>query len=136
MDKESLLKAVRFRFTDSTDVETYGSDWYVYNELGIINRPAREVMALEQEMGISVARAFTSFRLTETIGELAACWLALRLAGKSFSFQEFNPIVHLVEWEEIPEEEQGKGIASPEASSTLPTEPVSLPSLPSTESPS
>lgn len=136
MDKDSLIKASRFRFTDPSDVEAYGSDWYVYNELAVINRPAREVMELEQEMGISVARAFTSFRRGETIGELAACWLALRIAGKSFSFRDFNPIVHLAEWEPIEEEEQGKETASPEASPTLPTEPVSLPTLPSTESPS
>lgn len=130
MDRDALVKGMRFRFTEPEDVEKYGSDWHVYDELSILRQSARTQMGLEVQMGISIADAFRGFRRSTTLGELAAAWLALRLEGKEFPFSEFDPMIHLTEWEEIPAEELGKEQPSIEALPTQEMVTVSLPIMP------
>lgn len=130
MDKDALIKGLRFRFTEADDVQKYGSDWHVYDELAIVRQPARVLMGLEIQMGTSVADVFKGFRRSTTLGELAAVWLALRLEGKEFAFSEFDPMIHTLAWEEIPDEELGKETRSTEPSPTQETATVSLPIMP------
>lgn len=133
MDKGALLAPSRFRFTVESDVQAYGDQWYRYDELSIITRPGRELIELEQEMGSSVADVFRGFRAGTTMGEMYASWLALRCMGNPVKLDDYNPIVHLMEWAKGEPDPEGKEPASGEAPTTSTTRPVSLPTLPVTE---
>jgi hypothetical protein len=134
MDKDAMLAPSRFRFTDPDDIAAYGDEWITYDELSIISRRSKELVALEIEAGGSLAAIFNGLRAGTTFGEMGAAWLGLRCAGKAVKFAEFDPIVHLMEWEQIPEGEvTGKSSASDEAPTTSTTPPVSLTSLPAVE---
>jgi hypothetical protein len=94
--------------------------------------PAREVIALEEEIGQPLVTVMTGVRRDAAAADLAACWLAVRRADPALAgpFAEFNPAVVLVEWDGASEDELGK--AEP-AGSSEPTTTVVLPSAPVAE---
>jgi hypothetical protein len=100
------LPAIRFRFGDAEDITKYGDRWFIFNEGAILRRPARDLIQIENELGLPLVNAFNGFRASTTLGDMCAAWIAVRdvdvkLAG---SFDDFNPIIMMIEWEEAPTE--------------------------------
>lgn len=138
MDKTALLKPLQVRFTEPDDIERYGADWHTYDELALVTTPARDLMRLEAELGITLVDAMRGVRESSVLGDTAAAWIAVRAGGSNVSFEEFSPAIMLAVWrtkpedEEVPKEDPGvvllptpEDLASeaPEFSETDPPQP-------------
>jgi hypothetical protein len=138
MDASQALGPVMFRFTDPDDVKLYGDRWYRYSEADLIRTRARDLMALEIELGTSIVNVMNGSRMHSTLGDLAAAWLGVRahdptLAG---SFDEFNPLTLAINWEhpdDVDEVDEGKAETPEPTTTSAPTDTVILPTLPIAE---
>jgi len=103
----SDLKAWRFRFTEPVDQEKYGDGWFLWDEAAAIRLPARQLIELEGEIGIRMARVIDLARVSATVGDLAAAWLAVRAADPELAgtYADFNPLIAFTDWELAPVEE-------------------------------
>lgn len=122
----SLLKPLRFRFTNETDSGTYGNAWHVYDEAALTALPARTLMSYEQMIGVPIADVMNGVRQSSAFGDMAGSWLALVIDGSDPGpFGDYNPIVMQIEWEPVPAEdlEPGKEGTAP----AVQPEPVSAP---------
>lgn len=128
MRSRSLLKPFRFRFTDEADVARFGDGWYVYDEAAIVRMPARQQMLLEAALGLPLAHVMEDFVSDRVMGRLAATWIGVHLAdpARAGGFDSFEPLVFLVEFEQILDE--------PAEDVAVPLDPT--PSEPSPTSPS
>jgi hypothetical protein len=121
----------RFRFTDEADVATYGGDWWVWDEVELTRLPAREIIALEEVVGMPLVAVIQGSHRNTTRGTLAAMWIAMHRGGHDVAWADFNPAALLAEWAEVPAETPlGSGedpTPGSDSSKALP---------PSTESPS
>lgn len=95
-----LLPPLRFRFHPD-DREAYGDGWTVYDEGLVARLPVRELIEIEQHIGMSVATMIVRARANMTDANLAALWVARRAAGDDRPFEGFEPLVLLVEWEPV-----------------------------------
>ncbi|MGA4726295.1 hypothetical protein ACPB67_02645 [Micromonospora taraxaci] len=95
------MPAVRFRLHED-DHERYGADWYVYDESAVLRVPARELIEIERQIGVTVLTMLNRSRQDFADGNLAVMWVARRLAGVVEPFAEFTPLVMLAEWERLP----------------------------------
>lgn len=108
MGKPNALRALdplEFRFTDPDDAKKYGTGWYTYDEGRYLRLRARDLIALEGELGMSMVSVMNGMRASTTLGDTAAAWLGVqsvnpRLAGR---FDDFNPITNLIEWRDAAE---------------------------------
>ena len=138
MDASKALGPVMFRFTDLEDVELYGNRWYRYSEEDLIRTRARDLMALEMELGTSVVNIMNGARMHSTLGDLAAAWIGVRnhdpeLAG---SFEKFNPLTLAIRWEhpdDVDEVDEGKAEEPEPTMISAPMDTVTLPTLPIAE---
>lgn len=127
---ERALDPLEFRFTDPDDAARYGTGWYVYDEARYLRLRARDLIALEGEMNLSMVAVMNGMRASTTLGDTAAAWLAVQsvnpaLAGR---FDEFNPITNLIEWRDASE---GKEEApEPETAPTADIQPEPVPARP------
>ena len=96
-----LLPPVRFRVCDD-DREKYGADWYVYDESALLRIPARDLIDIERQIGMSVLTMLKRARANYTDANLATMWVARRLSGVNEPFAEFQPLVLLADWEQVP----------------------------------
>lgn len=97
-----LLPPMRFRFLDDEDKAKYGEDWFVYDESALVRVPARELVEIERQIGMSVRDMLTRGRYQFADAELAGMWVARRLGGVDEPFDKFEPLVLLVDWEPVP----------------------------------
>lgn len=123
----SLIKPLRFRFTDPQDIADYGERWWSYDESAIIGHRARTLMALEQEIGAPVADVFAGFRASSAFGDLAGTWLAMKLdpdfGDKIPDFEDYNPIVMKIEFRVVPDEDLEPGKEEPSSGEPVALEP-------------
>jgi hypothetical protein len=117
-----LVTPMRFRFTEEADAATYGGDWWTWDETELSRLPARELIALEEAVGMPVVVVLQGLRQESTRAKLAAMWIAMHRAGHKVAWAEFNPAALLASWEEVPPEtpldsgeapEPGSGSSSP-----------------------
>lgn len=121
-----LLPPYRFRFTDPEDVEAYGDRWWTWDEAAVARLRGRELIALEEAVGLPMIAVFAGTSRNATAEKLAAMWIALHLAGHDVAFGAFNPMVLMARWEQIPEEVapdpldggSGEGQPTPDSSSS------------------
>lgn len=106
MDKEALLRPIQVQFAEQ-DRETYGADWYTYDELALITRPARDLIRMEAEIGITIVDAMTAVRQDAALGDTFAAWVAVRASGSNVAFLEFSPSIMLASWRAAPVDEAG-----------------------------
>lgn len=138
MDASKALGPVMFQFTDPDDVKLYGERWYRYSEEDLIRMRARDLIALEMELGTPVVNVMNGARMHSTLGDLAAAWLGVRahdpeLAGP---FAEFNPLTLAITWEhpdDVDEVDEGKEQEPEPTTTSAPTDTVTLPTLPIAE---
>ena len=121
-----LLPPMRFRFHED-DRERYGSDWWVYDEAALVRVPARQLVEIEEQIGMGVRDMLLGVRTNLTLANLASMWVARRLAGHLVKrgdqmvaepFEGFEPLVWLADWEPVPATDDVDPPAS--ASSTPP----------------
>jgi len=160
MNKSALLQPLQVRFTEPADVERYGSDWYTYNELVLVTTPARDLVRLEAELGMTLVDMMRGVRESSVLGDTAAAWVAMRQAGSDIPFESFSPAIMLAEWRtapavEAPKEPESVSLPTPEdldteapefletapdptpiSSDTAPAATVVLPIMPVAGSPS
>lgn len=98
MREEQLLAPYWFRFTELDDVEKYGKDWYLYDETALIRLPARTLVAYEQALDVPIPEIMNGMRQGSILGNWAATWIALRMAGRELKLDDYSPVVALVEW--------------------------------------
>lgn len=110
-----LLPPVRFRLAED-DHERYGSDWYVHDESAVLRIPARELIEIERQVGMTVLAMLNRSRLDFADGNLAVMWVARRLAGVVEPFDEFAPLVVLAEWERLPAADVDPPASTPSSS--------------------
>jgi hypothetical protein len=98
-----LWPTMRFRFRKvEADAETYGGDWRVWDEVALAGLPARELIALEEAVDMRFADIVRGLHREDTMASMAAMWIALHRAGHPVAWDEFNPGVHLADWEQVP----------------------------------
>jgi len=104
MDERRLMAPIRFRFTEPEDIERWGGDWYVYDEHKLVRKPARELVQLEAELGMTLINAMNGFRSDSVLGNLAGCWMAVREvdAERAGPFDDFSPVIMLITYEAVP----------------------------------
>lgn len=114
MDLNQLLRPIRFRFNDPADVERYGDRWFVYSEAQIVRLPARKLIELELELGMTLLDAMNGSRESTVLGDLAAAWLAVHLEDPALAgkFNDFSPLIMLTTWEAATAEDLGKAPAT------------------------
>jgi hypothetical protein len=107
----NFLKPLRFRFEHPDDVAIYGDSWHVYDEAAIADLPGRQLIALETQIGTPIATVMEGVRVSSSFGDLAATWVALKMADhpKCPPFAEFNVHTMLTDWEAAPEDEVEAG---------------------------
>ncbi|MEU4589993.1 hypothetical protein [Micromonospora aurantiaca (nom. illeg.)] len=97
-----LAPPLRFRFHPDDHAE-YGDAWTTYDEAALVRLPARELADIEREIGMSVRSMIGRSRQGFANADLAQTWVARRLADPDVRpFAEWNPMVLLVDWEELP----------------------------------
>jgi hypothetical protein len=125
-----LLPPYRFRFTEAEDVAAYGDRWWTWDEGAVARLAGREMIALEETVGLTIVEVFRDANRDATGGKLAAMWIALHLAGHEVAWPDFNPMVLLSTWELVPEEpapgplDGGSGEAQPTPDSGSSPEPT------------
>lgn len=155
MAKPNALRALGpfwMRFTDPDDAGKYGDGWFCYAEGVILRKPARELIALENGLGMPLPSVMNGLRENTVLGETAAAWIALREVdpARAGDFDEFNPIVMMIEWsrtnpEPVPKDVPPEPTPEPVANDSATPEPspyttsdqtvtVALPNLPIAES--
>jgi hypothetical protein len=127
MRASEAMAPLEFRFTDPDDVEKYGDRWYWYSEADLIRRPARELVALEAELGMPIAQVMNGMRMSSVLGDMATTWISVRdtdpaLAGK---FSDYNPLTMLVEWRAAVDEGKAEGTTETEDPPKSPDSPDS-----------
>lgn len=139
MDASQALGPVMFRFTDPQDVELYGDRWFRYDESEIIRMRARDLIALEVQMGTAMVNVMNGARAHSTLGDLGAAWLGVRAADPNLAgeFEKFNPVTLAITWANPDEVDEGKA-PEPETDSasttiSVPADTVTLPTLPIVE---
>jgi hypothetical protein len=103
MDRTALFRALPpadFRFTDPGDQGKFGDRWFTYDEAAWLRLPARELIMLEADLGMTLVSAMNGFRMSSVLGDTAVTWLGVRaldpaLAGE---FDAYNPITMAIEW--------------------------------------
>jgi hypothetical protein len=129
--ESAILRPLRFRFQDADDVERFGDGWHVYDEGRIVRLPARELVALEIELGMPIVGVVQGMRTESVLGYLAGTWLALRMEDPALAgrFDDYTPIAMLIVWDRIPDDEPKADMSGP----LEPTPSESSPDTPSTE---
>lgn len=126
----SYLAPLRFRFTHPDDTAAYGEDWYIYSEPVITSMSARELAAIESEIGMPLVDLMNGVRESTAIGDLGAAWLGIKLDAergeKCPPFADFNVHTMLMDWERAPEGKAPSPISPPDRTPTavLPTLPA------------
>jgi len=103
----SLAKALDpmdLRFTEKVDQEKYGKRWFTYDEAALLRLPGRELLVIEEQIGMPLPSVLNGFRRNSVLGDLGVAWIAVRahdpkLAG---DFDEFTPITMAIEWRKTP----------------------------------
>jgi hypothetical protein len=123
------LGGIWFRFLDEEDQGKYGSDWLKYDEGAILRMRARDLIALETDLGMPLVALMNGFRQDSILGDTAAAWLGVRAVdpARAGDFDEFNPITALIEWSKVnpdavPKDEPGNMPAPEESSSPMASE--------------
>lgn len=103
MTTTNALKAldpIWFRFTDPEDIRRYGAEWFTYDESIVLRKRARDLIALETDLGMPLVAVMNGFRASTVLGDTAAAWLAVREADPEVAgdFDKFDPITMLIEW--------------------------------------
>lgn len=119
---------MRFRFTDPDDVAAFGDGWWVWDERAVTRLRARELIVLEETIGMSLVLAINLAREDSAAGDLAVTWIAVHLAGHPVKWADYNPAVLAVDWERVPEEPApdplDSGAAPPTEASPSSAEPA------------
>lgn len=125
LQRLQLLPPIRFRFTAEADAATYGADWWVWDEAEVTRLPARELIALEEAVGMPLVAAIRGFHQDRAHATLAVMWIAMHRAGRKVAWTDFNPAALLADWQEVPAEaplDSGEDPAPDSASLTAPPE--------------
>jgi hypothetical protein len=142
MRASEALGPVEFQFTDPDDVARYGDRWYRFSEADLIRRPARELIALEGQLGMPMPDVMNGFRMSSALGDLAAAWIGVRDADPALAgtFGDFNPLTLLITWRTAVDEGKAEGTTETEDPPNLPDSqaggsPDPAPSRPETSDP-
>jgi hypothetical protein len=136
MSKPNALRALdplEFRFTDPQDAARYGDGWYLYDEAAFLRLRARDLIAIEGQLGTSMVAVMNGMRASTTLGDTAASWLAVRAVSPSAAgeFDDFNPITNLIEWREAEGKAEAPEVTEPEPVPEQPdTQPLQDPDYP------
>lgn len=95
-------RPLRFRFTDEQDIAAYGDGWWLWDETEVSRLRGREMIDLEEATDVPLLAVFRLLRKESALANMAAMWIALHRGGHPVKWADFNPIIPLVEWDEVP----------------------------------
>lgn len=100
MGEMNLLTPHEVRLQHPDDVREYGEGPWIYDEMALLSLPAKELIALERMLDMSIPVLMARVRADWTDAKLAATWLARRMTtgDKRLGFIGFTPLVHLSSW--------------------------------------
>jgi hypothetical protein len=104
------LGPVWFRFGTDEDRGKYGDGWFKYDEGATLRQPARDLIALETDLGLPLVAVMNGFRDSTVLGDTAVAWIGVRNVdiSKAGDFDQFNPITMMIEWSKSEPEPVGK----------------------------
>jgi hypothetical protein len=111
-NQQKALDPFEFRFQDKADKAKYGSRWFVYDEASILRLDARELIAIETDLDMSIPAMMNGFRQSSVLGDTAAAWLAIRQANPTLvgDFDDFKPIWAAMEWRLVPKDQPAEAV--------------------------
>lgn len=117
------LRPARWKFTAADDVAAYGDRWWTFDAPALIRLKARELMKIEETIGMPIVTMLRKVREETTVGTFAALWVSMHMAGHEVAWDEFDPTVFLTVWEAVPDEAPLDSGADPETDESSSTEP-------------
>lgn len=131
MEISKAMNPVEFRFTGPQDVEKYGDRWYRYSEADLIRMSARELIGLEEKLGMPIVDVMNGMRMSTALGDLAAAWIGVRsrdpeLAGP---FDEFDALVLQIVWRKAGKDQGATETAETGTDTPEPADDGSQPAL-------
>lgn len=115
---------MRWKFTAADDVAEYGDRWWTFDGQALLRRKARELMQIEETIGMPIADLLEKLDERTTLGMLGALWLSMHSAGHPVAWAEFDPTVYLTVWEEVPAETPLDSGQDPEPAASSSPEPA------------
>lgn len=92
----------RWKFTAADDVAAYGDRWWTFDPAALVALKARELIQIEETVGMTIVEMLEKLDDRATVGQLAAVWVSMRMAGHPVAWEEFDPTVYLTVWEAVP----------------------------------
>lgn len=120
---DPALRAGRWRFTAKDDVEAYSDRWWTFDPMALIRLKGRELIRIEDMIGMPIPVMLEKLQERTTLGQLAAMWVSMRQAGHEVAWDEFDVTVWTTEWEAVSAEtplDSGPAPAPDESSSSEP----------------
>jgi hypothetical protein len=119
------LKPARWRFTAKDDVEAYGDRWWTFDPIALIRLRARELMKIEETIGMPIVVMLRKLVERTTLGQFATMWVSMHMAGHPVVWDEFDPTVFTTEWEAVSDEAPlGSGPDPEPAGNSSPEQPT------------
>lgn len=101
---------LQFTFTHPDDVEKYGDQPYLYDEPALAGMSARDLAALEKEIGQPIVGVLNDLRENRPLANLFLTWWALRRAGVDVDLDKYDPHTMMIEWEQPTPQALGKAL--------------------------
>lgn len=119
-----LWEPSRWKFTAEADVAAYGDRWWTWDEPAVSRLRARQLIEIEETIGMRVVDVVQRMHDKETVGILAALWISMHVGGHTVPWAEFDPFVFTTVWEPVPTESPLDPGADPEPDSSSSPEPA------------
>jgi len=98
------LNPARWRFTAKADVEAYGDRWWTFDPVALVQLGGRRLIEIEDTIGMPIVVMLEKLDERATIGQFAALWVSMHLAGHTVAWDEFDVAVFTTVWEAVPAE--------------------------------
>jgi len=119
-----LSAPMRWKFTAVDDVAAFGDRWWMWDGRALIRLKGRELIGIEETIGMSIADLLEKLDQRTTLGQLGALWLSMHMAGHEVVWADFDPTVYLTVWEEVPAEPPLDSGQDPEPDASSSPEPA------------
>lgn len=111
----------RWKFDAAEDVAAYGDRWWTWDEPALARLRARQLIEIEETIGMRVVDVIEKVHDKETVGLLAALWISMHLDGHTVAWGDFDPFVFATVWGAVPDEgplDSGEDQPTPESPSS------------------
>jgi len=94
----------RWKFTAEDDVAAYGDRWWTWDEVALSRLKARRLIEIEETIRLRFVDLIEKVHDKSTLGQLAALWVSMHVAGHPVAWDDFDPTVFTTVWEPVSDE--------------------------------